>query len=151
MDGACACPDYWRSGIGKQGEARVDSEAAVAFGVCEPPEAGRCSSMGKIVASYADGGIGVDGLVTHTMPLEDIDGAFGLMHAPRRVCTQRRAFQRGDCDRSPHHHKRTSVLRRRRELSPTPLGGLRGADALRGLHAAGEPGARDNLCRRLGG
>ena len=34
----------------------------------------------KIVAWYMEGKINIDGLITHTMPLEDINTAFDLMH-----------------------------------------------------------------------
>jgi S-(hydroxymethyl)glutathione dehydrogenase/alcohol dehydrogenase len=34
----------------------------------------------KIVDSYMAGRINIDDLITHTMPLEDINKAFDLMH-----------------------------------------------------------------------
>ena len=37
--------------------------------------------MPKIVDWYMDGKINIDDLITHTMPLDDINQAFELMHA----------------------------------------------------------------------
>ena len=36
--------------------------------------------MPKIVDWYMDGKINIDDLITHTMPLRDINKAFDLMH-----------------------------------------------------------------------
>src|SRR3546814_10027448 len=39
----------------------------------------------KIVDWYMDGKINIDDLITHTMPLDDINRAFALMHAGERI------------------------------------------------------------------
>jgi S-(hydroxymethyl)glutathione dehydrogenase/alcohol dehydrogenase len=39
----------------------------------------------KIVDWYMDGKIEIDSLITHTMPLEDINKAFDLMHAGESI------------------------------------------------------------------
>ena len=39
----------------------------------------------KIVDWYMDGKINIDDLITHTMPLEDINNAFHLMHAGESI------------------------------------------------------------------
>ena len=39
----------------------------------------------KIVDWYMDGKINIDDLITHTMPLEDINAAFDLMHAGKSI------------------------------------------------------------------
>ncbi len=39
----------------------------------------------KIVDWYMDGKINIDDLITHTMPLEDINGAFHLMHEGKSI------------------------------------------------------------------
>ncbi len=39
----------------------------------------------KIVDWYMDGKINIDDLITHTMPLDDINKAFGLMHAGESI------------------------------------------------------------------
>ena len=47
----------------------------------------------KIVDWYMNGKINIDDLITHTMPLEDINKAFDLMHAGESIgvwCSSRR-------------------------------------------------------------
>jgi S-(hydroxymethyl)glutathione dehydrogenase/alcohol dehydrogenase len=39
----------------------------------------------KIVDMYMDGRIDIDSLITHTMPLDDINHAFDLMHAGESI------------------------------------------------------------------
>ncbi|VAV91940.1 S-(hydroxymethyl)glutathione dehydrogenase, partial [hydrothermal vent metagenome] len=39
----------------------------------------------KIVDWYMDDKINIDDLITHTMPLEDINKAFDLMHAGESI------------------------------------------------------------------
>jgi S-(hydroxymethyl)glutathione dehydrogenase/alcohol dehydrogenase len=39
----------------------------------------------KIVDWYMDGKINIDDLITHTMPLADINGGFDLMHAGESI------------------------------------------------------------------
>ena len=39
----------------------------------------------KIVDWYMDGKIDIDSLITHTMPLDDINRAFDLMHAGESI------------------------------------------------------------------
>ncbi|HCJ79995.1 MAG TPA: S-(hydroxymethyl)glutathione dehydrogenase, partial [Erythrobacter sp.] len=39
----------------------------------------------KIVDWYMDGKIDIDSLITHTMPLEDINKGFDLMHAGESI------------------------------------------------------------------
>ena len=39
----------------------------------------------KIVDWYMDGKINIDDLITHTMPLDDINNAFDLMHAGESI------------------------------------------------------------------
>ena len=39
----------------------------------------------RIVDWYMDGRIAIDELITHTMPLEDINKAFDLMHAGESI------------------------------------------------------------------
>ncbi|WP_449867058.1 hypothetical protein [Nisaea nitritireducens] len=41
--------------------------------------------MPKIVDWYMDGKIDIDSLITHTMPLEDINKGFDLMHAGESI------------------------------------------------------------------
>ena len=41
--------------------------------------------MPKIVDWYMDGRIRIDELITHTMPLDDINKAFDLMHAGESI------------------------------------------------------------------
>ena len=50
-------------------------------GECDEPE-----SLGAIgLAGHMDGKIDIDPLITHTMPLEDINQAFDLMHAGESI------------------------------------------------------------------
>ena len=45
-------------------------------------------SVPVLVEKYLEGGLVVDEFVTHVVPLEDINRAFGLMHAGERCsCT----------------------------------------------------------------
>src|SRR5450830_130020 len=88
----------------------------------------------KIVDWYMEGKINIDDLITHTMPLEDINKGFDLM-------------KRGESIR-PHHDlgnpQPAPLLRRRAALPPPHLQHHRAADALLGLPAApgrGRPGA----------
>ncbi len=39
----------------------------------------------KIVYWYMDGKINIDDLITHTMPLDEINKAFDLMHAGKSI------------------------------------------------------------------
>ena len=39
----------------------------------------------KIVDMYMEGRINIDSLITHTMPLDDINKAFDLMHAGESI------------------------------------------------------------------
>jgi S-(hydroxymethyl)glutathione dehydrogenase/alcohol dehydrogenase len=39
----------------------------------------------KIVDWYMEGRINIDDLITHTMPVEDINRAFDLMHAGKSI------------------------------------------------------------------
>jgi S-(hydroxymethyl)glutathione dehydrogenase/alcohol dehydrogenase len=39
----------------------------------------------KIVDWYMDGKIEIDDLITHTLPLDDINDAFDLMHAGKSI------------------------------------------------------------------
>ncbi len=39
----------------------------------------------KIVDMYMDGRIDIDNMITHTMPLDDINGAFDLMHSGESI------------------------------------------------------------------
>jgi S-(hydroxymethyl)glutathione dehydrogenase / alcohol dehydrogenase len=39
----------------------------------------------RIVDWYMDGKIAIDPMITHTMPLEDINKAFDLMHAGESI------------------------------------------------------------------
>ncbi|MBT3620278.1 MAG: S-(hydroxymethyl)glutathione dehydrogenase, partial [Porticoccaceae bacterium] len=39
----------------------------------------------RIVDWYMDGKINIDDLITHKMPLEDINKAFDLMHAGKSI------------------------------------------------------------------
>ena len=41
--------------------------------------------MPEIVDWYMDGKINIDDLITHTMPLDDINQAFDLMHAGESI------------------------------------------------------------------
>ena len=41
--------------------------------------------MPKIVDWYMEGKINIDDLITHTMPLDDINEAFDLMHAGKSI------------------------------------------------------------------
>ncbi len=41
--------------------------------------------MPKIVDWYMEGKINIDDLITHTMPLEDINKGFDLMHAGKSI------------------------------------------------------------------
>ena len=41
--------------------------------------------MPKIVDWYMDGKIDIDSLITHTLPLEDVNKAFDLMHAGESI------------------------------------------------------------------
>jgi S-(hydroxymethyl)glutathione dehydrogenase/alcohol dehydrogenase len=43
------------------------------------------SDVPRIVDWYMDGKIAIDPLITHTMPLEDINRAFELMHAGKSI------------------------------------------------------------------
>ena len=66
------------------------SSSPAACGKARPSaaRAGR-TDVPKIVDWYMDGKINIDDLITHTMPLDDINKGFDLMHA-RRVDPQRR-------------------------------------------------------------
>ena len=41
--------------------------------------------MPRIVDWYMDGKIQIDAMITHTMPLEDINKGFDLMHAGKSI------------------------------------------------------------------
>jgi len=43
------------------------------------------SDVGQIVDWYMEGKINIDDLITHTMPLEEINSAFDLMHEGKSI------------------------------------------------------------------
>ncbi len=72
----------------KEGEARVEIEAS---GVCHTDAftlsggaRGR-TDVPRIVDWYMEGKINIDDLITHTMPIDEINTAFDLMHEGKSI------------------------------------------------------------------
>ena len=69
-----------RSPPGRSSSSPVGCGAGTAFGGVK-----RRSQVPKIVDWYMDGKINIDDLITHTMPLDEINDAFDLMHEGKSI------------------------------------------------------------------
>ena len=67
----------------KAGAQRIASELGLI--VVAPDTSPRGADVPKIVDWYMEGKINIDDLITHTMPLEEINTAFDLMHEGKSI------------------------------------------------------------------